>query len=64
MFNLRRHFLLDPSVAFLNHGSFGAAPKPVFYEYQRWQMDLERQPVEVLGRRHNELMRTSRAILT
>lgn len=64
MFNLRRHFLLDPSVAFLNHGSFGAAPEPVFYKYQRWQMDLERQPVEFLGRRHNELMRTSRAILT
>ncbi|MFL5961183.1 MAG: hypothetical protein ACJ75G_13085 [Gaiellaceae bacterium] len=27
---LRREFLPDPAVAFLNHGSFGACPKPVF----------------------------------
>jgi isopenicillin-N epimerase len=30
MFGLRRLFLLDPSVTFLNHGSFGATPRPVF----------------------------------
>lgn len=60
MFNLKKHFLLDPSVTFLNHGSFGATPKPVFYEYQRWQMELERQPVEFLGRRFNDLMRSVR----
>ena len=60
MFNLKRLFLLDPSVTFLNHGSFGATPKPVFYEYQRWQLELERQPVEFLGRRFNDLMRSAR----
>jgi isopenicillin-N epimerase len=63
MFNLKRHFLLDPSVTFLNHGSFGATPKPVFREYQRWQRELENQPVEFLGRRHDGLMRESREIL-
>lgn len=63
MFNLKQHFLLDPSVTFLNHGSFGATPKPVFKEYQRWQRELENQPVEFLGRRHNDLMRASRAAL-
>ncbi len=63
MFNLKRHFLLDPSVTFLNHGSFGATPKPVFYEYQRWQRELENQPVEFLGRRHDDLMRRSREAL-
>ena len=60
---LKRHFLLDPSVTFLNHGSFGATPKPVFREYQRWQRELENQPVEFLGRRFNGLMRTARAAL-
>ncbi len=55
--------MLDPSVAFLNHGSFGATPKPVFREYQRWQRELERQPVEFLGRRHNDLMRSAREAL-
>ena len=32
-----RHWNLDPSIAFLNHGSFGATPKPVFDTYQGWQ---------------------------
>lgn len=63
MFNLKKHFLLDPTVTFLNHGSFGATPKPVFKEYQRWQRELENQPVEFLGRRHNDLMRASREVL-
>ena len=63
MFNLRKHFLLDPSVTFLNHGSFGATPKPVFNEYQRWQRELENQPVEFLGRRFMGLMAGSRAAL-
>ena len=63
MNNLNTYFLLDPSVTFLNHGSFGATPRPVFEEYQRWQVELERQPVEFLGRRFNGLMAESRAAL-
>ncbi len=43
--NLSSLFLLDPDVTFLNHGSFGACPKPVFAAYQSWQLKLERQPV-------------------
>jgi isopenicillin-N epimerase len=46
--NLAQQFLLDPDVVFLNHGSFGACPRPVFEDYQRWQLTLERQPVEFL----------------
>jgi isopenicillin-N epimerase len=61
--NLKDYFLLDPNIVFLNHGSFGATPKPVFESYQRWQLELERQPVEFLGRRHNELMRAARSSL-
>lgn len=61
--NLKDYFLLDPNIIFLNHGSFGATPRPVFESYQRWQLELERQPVEFLGRRHNGLMRASRASL-
>jgi isopenicillin-N epimerase len=41
-------FLLDPDVTFLNHGSFGACPRPVFDEYQRLQRELEREPVDFL----------------
>lgn len=63
MSNLKHEFLLDPSVVFLNHGSFGATPRPVFESYQRWQLELERQPVEFLGRRANELLKGAREVL-
>ena len=46
--NLSSLFLLRPDVTFLNHGSYGACPRPVFEEYQRWQMQLESQPVAFL----------------
>jgi len=45
MDNLKQHFMLDPDVIYLNHGSFGATPRPVFEIYQEWQQRLERQPV-------------------
>jgi len=61
--DLRSEFLLRPDVVFLNHGSFGACPRPVFKEYQRWQLELERQPVEFLGRRFDSLMREARESL-
>ena len=43
--DLKPLFLLDPDTVFLNHGSYGACPRPVFEDYQRWQRELERQPV-------------------
>lgn len=60
---LREHFLLDPEVVFLNHGSFGATPRPVFEEYQQWQRELERQPVRFVARRQEALLDEARAEL-
>jgi len=60
---LRDLFLLRPDVVFLNHGSFGACPRPVFEAYQAWQLELERQPVDFLGRRLAGLMREAREAL-
>lgn len=60
---MRDLFLLDPTVIFLNHGSFGACPRPVFEVYQEWQRELERQPVEFLGRRSAALLEESRGRL-
>jgi isopenicillin-N epimerase len=48
MNNLAALFLLTPEVVFLNHGSFGATPRPVFEVYQAWQRRLERQPVQFM----------------
>jgi isopenicillin-N epimerase len=63
MNSLSELFLLDREIIFLNHGSFGACPIPVFETYQSWQRQLEKQPVEFLGRRIPELMAQARAQL-
>ncbi len=56
MNQLKDLFLLEPEIVFLNHGSFGAIPRPVFEEYQEWQLRLERQPVRfILSELHQHL---------
>jgi isopenicillin-N epimerase len=61
--SLKEYFYLDPTIHFLNHGSFGATPKPVFEVYQNWQLRLETQPVLFLAREFDELMRQARQAL-
>ena len=46
---MKEHYLLDPEIIFLNHGSFGATPRPVMDAYQSWQIKLERQPVHFIS---------------
>lgn len=47
---IKELFLLDLEIIYLNHGSFGACPRPVFEAYQKWQIKLEQQPVRFMGR--------------
>src|SRR6266566_4213533 len=63
MQSLRGDSLLDPRVTFLNHGSFGACPRPVMEAFQAWQLELEREPVELLLRRAPDLVRAWREAL-
>ena len=60
MDNIRTQFLLDSEVIFLNHGSFGATPRPVFEVYQDWQRQLERQPIQFLTRDMLDQFRNAR----
>ena len=60
---MREGFLLDPEVAYFNHGGYGACPIEVFDEYQRWQRELEREPTDLLGRRFAEALWDARAAL-
>ncbi len=45
MHNLKSWFLLREDITYLNFGSFGACPKPVFKKYQQFQLELEQEPV-------------------
>jgi isopenicillin-N epimerase len=48
MQNLKQYFLLRDDVTFLNFGSFGACPKPIFEVYQNFQLELEQEPVQFI----------------
>ena len=52
---------LDPSVAYLNHGSFGATPACVLAVQQELRAELEANPVAFLVRKLPGLLETVRA---
>jgi isopenicillin-N epimerase len=58
---VRSLWALDPDVAFLNHGSFGATPRPVLEEQDRWRARMEAEPVDLLLRRYFEYVGAARA---
>ena len=57
-------FLLDPNVIHLNHGSFGACPKPIFDSLISWQKKLEFNPVKHLAFDMFEHLKESREYLS
>lgn len=54
---------LDPTVTFLNHGSFGACPRPVLEQQRAWQDELEAQPLRFFLRRYLPALNEARAQL-
>ena len=64
MSELRDQFLLDPTIAYLNHGSYGACPKPVFEAYQNYQRELEREPASLLYRNYSSRIQKVRESLS
>jgi len=59
---LAGEFLLRRDMVLLNHGSFGACPRPVFEAYQRWQREFEHHPGGFVAR-WPEMMDQARAAL-
>ncbi len=54
---------LDPSVTFLNHGSFGACPADVLAVQREWRDRLECQPITFLDRELEGHLDTARQAL-
>jgi isopenicillin-N epimerase len=61
--DLRRFWMLDPAVTFLNHGSFGACPRRVILEAERLRERIEREPVRFLTVELEPLLDAARAAL-
>ena len=56
-------FLLRDDITFLNFGSFGACPKPVFKRYQDFQLELEHEPVQFITVTGPKYLKVSRIAL-
>lgn len=63
MNNLKDLFYLNPEITFLNFGSFGACPKPIIEDQRKWQMEMERNPVQFIAVRSLEYLQNSRKAL-
>jgi isopenicillin-N epimerase len=61
---MKDEFLLDPSITFLNFGSFGACPKPIFQQYQAIQREMELDPVRFMVKTGIEALNEARKSLS
>ena len=60
---LKNKFLLNPDITYLNFGSFGACPKPIFEDYQKWQLELEQEPTQFITVNGPRYLKESREAL-
>jgi isopenicillin-N epimerase len=57
------HWTLDPGTVFLNHGSYGATPRPVLDAQSSWRARMEREPVAFFARDLEPAMDEARSAL-
>src|SRR6266545_86994 len=60
---MKEHWLIDPTVTFLNHGSFGAAPRAVLAAQSALREEMEREPLLFLARELEGRLDAARATL-
>lgn len=63
MNELAAHWMLDPAVTYLNHGSFGACPTAVLHTQTLLREQLEREPVDFLDATLPERLGEARRVL-
>lgn len=61
--NYKSLFYLNPEISFLNFGSFGACPKVIIEDLQKWQLEMERDPVQFISVRSLDYLKKSREAL-
>jgi isopenicillin-N epimerase len=57
---MKEHWLLDPKITYLNHGSFGATPIAVLAKQDEFRTQLEREPVRFMVRELEPLLDDAR----
>ena len=60
---MKSNFLFSDDIHYLNHGSFGACPKPIFEDYQNWQRILENEPVQFVQKTSQGYLENSKNAL-
>ena len=60
---MKHHWLLDPAITFLNHGSFGATPRVVLEKQSELRAQMEREPVRFFVRELEPLLDDARRTL-
>lgn len=60
---MHQQWTLDPSITFLNHGSFGATPRAVLEVQNAYRAQMEREPVRFFVRELEPLLDAARAEL-
>lgn len=61
---MKSQFLLTDKITYLNHGSFGACPKPIYNEFQRFQLELETEPTRFIQKSLTGFLKTARESLS
>lgn len=61
---MKSQFLLTDKITYLNHGSFGACPKPIYNEFQRFQLELETEPTRFIQKSLTGYLKIARESLS
>jgi isopenicillin-N epimerase len=60
---MKEHWLLDPAITYLNHGSFGATPRAVLAKQSELRAQMESEPVRFMVRELEPLLDEARQVL-
>ncbi|HET7704567.1 MAG TPA: aminotransferase class V-fold PLP-dependent enzyme [Thermoanaerobaculia bacterium] len=57
---MKEHWMLDPAITYLNHGSFGATPLAILARQDEYRSQMEREPVRFFVRELEAMLDAAR----